>query len=197
MNSIKSATKSLSKTINRTTASWKWTQNKYVLYVVVAIALFNAVSYVSMGHFTALAAFILFAIAASYLTKNMILILLSSVLLTNIFVSGMCRPVREGMENKEEEEEEQEEDDDVENVARIDEKATKLESLKTIENVLGKDGMKSMTKDTKELMANQEQLLKTVETMAPMIGQLTDMMDKMQNIKMPQMPDFKGLFGAK
>jgi hypothetical protein len=198
MNSVKSATRSLSKTITRATSSWKWTQNKYVLYVVVAIALFNAVSYVSMGHFTALAAFILFAIAASYLTKNMTLILLSSVLLTNIFVSGMCRPMREGMENKEEEEhEEEDEDDEVDDVGRIDEKATKLESLKTIENVLGKDGMKSMTKDTKELMVNQEQLLKTVESMAPMIGQLTDMMDKMQNIKMPQMPDFKGLFGAK
>jgi hypothetical protein len=195
MNSIKSATKSLSKTVTKATSNWKWTQNKYVLYVVVAIALFNAVSYVSMGHFTALAAFILFGIAASYLTKNMTLILLSAVLLTNIFVSGMCRPVREGMENKEEEEEE--EDDDVSDVARIDEKATKLESLKTIENVLGKDGMKNMTKDTKDLMANQEQLLKTVETMAPMIGQLTDMMDKMQNIKMPEMPNLKGLFGAK
>lgn len=194
MNSIKSATRSLSKTVTKTTSNWKWTQNKYVLYVVVAIALFNAVSYVSMGHFTALAAFILFGIAASYLTKNMTLILLSAVLLTNIFVSGMCRPMREGMENKEEEEEEE---DDVPNVARIDEKATKLESLKTIENVLGKDGMKNMTKDTKDLMANQEQLLKTVETMAPMIGQLTDMMDKMQNIKMPEMPNFKGLFGAK
>lgn len=194
MNSIKSVTRSLSKTVTKTTSNWKWTQNKYVLYVVVAIALFNAVSYVSMGHFTALAAFILFGIAASYLTKNMTLILLSAVLLTNIFVSGMCRPMREGMENKEEEEEE---DDDVSDVARIDEKATKLESLKTIENVLGKDGMKNMTKDTKDLMANQQQLLKTVETMAPMIGQLTDMMDKMQNIKMPEMPNFKGLFGAK
>jgi len=196
MNSIKSVTRSLSKTVTKTTSNWKWTQNKYVLYVVVAIALFNAVSYVSMGHFTALAAFILFGIAASYLTKNMTLILLSAVLLTNIFVSGMCRPMREGMENKKEEEEE-EEDDDVSDVARIDEKATKLESLKTIENVLGKDGMKNMTKDTKDLMANQQQLLKTVETMAPMIGQLTDMMDKMQNIKMPEMPNLKGLFGAK
>jgi biopolymer transport protein ExbB/TolQ len=199
MNSIKSTTRSLSKTITRATSSWKWTQNKYVLYVVMAIALFNAVGYVSVGNFTALAAFILIAIMASYLTKNMILILLSSVLLTNLFVSGMCMPrrFREGMENKEDNdeespEEEEEEDDEVTGVARIDEKASKIESLQTIQNVLGKDGIKAMTKDTKELMENQQDLLKTVESMAPMVGQLTSMMETMQHMKIPDMGSIFG-----
>ena len=59
--------------------------NKYVLYIVLFFALTNFIQYVMIGNLNAIFLFIIFSLVVSYFSKNMIIILSITVLLTNLF----------------------------------------------------------------------------------------------------------------
>lgn len=59
--------------------------NKYVLYIVLFFALTNFIQYVMIGNLNAILLFIIFSLIVSYFSKNMIIILSTTVLLTNLF----------------------------------------------------------------------------------------------------------------
>jgi hypothetical protein len=59
--------------------------NKYVLYIVLFFALTNFIQYVMIGNLNAILLFIIFSLVVSYFSKNMIIILSITVLLTNLF----------------------------------------------------------------------------------------------------------------
>jgi len=71
--------------------------NKYVLYFVLFLAVTNVLGYMIMGQFTATLFFIIIAYLISNFSQNMIVILGSSLLLTNILMVG--NTVKEGMVN--------------------------------------------------------------------------------------------------
>ena len=71
--------------------------NKYVLYFVLFLAVTNVLGYMIMGQFTATLFFIIIAYLISNFSQNMIIILGSSLLLTNILMVG--NNVKEGMVN--------------------------------------------------------------------------------------------------
>jgi len=71
--------------------------NKYVLYFVLFLAVTNVLGYMIMGQFTATLFFIVIAYLISNFSQNMIVILGSSLLLTNILMVG--NTVKEGMVN--------------------------------------------------------------------------------------------------
>lgn len=84
-------------------------KNKYVLYVVALIALIDILGFIMRQEFSAVLFFYLVGMIAYFYTKNMTLVLLTSLVATTLahLLKNMMG-LKEGMENEEEEEEEEE-----------------------------------------------------------------------------------------
>lgn len=81
-------------------------QNKYVLYLVLFIAITNILGYLAIEDFRSLMVFIAVAALASHFSKNMIVVLGSALIGTNVLYASSR--MREGMKNQKEEEEKKE-----------------------------------------------------------------------------------------
>jgi hypothetical protein len=79
--------------------------NKYVLYFVVFLAVTTVFGYLSMNDTNTVILFILIGLVSRIFTKNMIIILGLSILITNLLV--VTRSNKEGLENNEEEQQKQ------------------------------------------------------------------------------------------
>lgn len=75
----------------------KLLENKYVLYVVLFLAITNLLGYMMMGNVNALVFFILVAFLTSNFSKNMIVVLLTPLVLTSLLMVGA--KVKEGLES--------------------------------------------------------------------------------------------------
>jgi len=75
----------------------KLLQNKYVLYLVLFVAVTNVLGYLAIEDFNSLMVFIAICALASYFSKNMIIILGSAILGTNILYANSR--IREGLAN--------------------------------------------------------------------------------------------------
>lgn len=82
-------------------------QNKYVLYLVLFIAITNILGYLAIEDFRSLMVFIAVAALASHFSKNMIVVLGSALIGTNVLYASSR--MREGMKNKKEKEEDKKE----------------------------------------------------------------------------------------
>ena len=197
----------------------KLLQNKYVLYLVLFIAVTNILGYLAIEDFRSLMVFIAVAALASHFSKNMIVVLGSALIGTNVLYASSR--MREGMANKEEknkkekakiikqkmqekntesmavsegkpdkvELEEVEEDVEVK-TPRVDYAATMEIAYDNLNKMLGEGGMKNLTKDTKGLMEQQKDLMKQLKDFAPLMEQAGNMLDKLGG-----MDNLKGLMG--
>ena len=81
------------------------THNKIVLYILLAIALFNLIAYLGQNNLGAIVLFLIIGFGSTYYTKNMVLVLLLAIGATSILVKmgvlGLFG-MREGMEGDEE-----------------------------------------------------------------------------------------------
>jgi len=85
--------------------------NKIVLYILLAIAVFNLLSYLGQNNLCAIVLFLVIGLSSTYYTKNMIFVLLSTIILTNLLVNvGFLRlfGLREGLEGEKKEGEKKE-----------------------------------------------------------------------------------------
>ena len=164
-------------------------QNKYVLYLVLFIAITNILGYLAIEDFRSLMVFIAVAALASHFSKNMIVVLGSALIGTNVLYasSRMREGFKEGntkkdnadkikkiMQKKKEqmavsegkpdkvELEEVEEDVEVK-TPRVDYAATMEIAYDNLNKMLGEGGMKNLTKDTKGLMEQQKDLMKQLK----------------------------------
>jgi hypothetical protein len=198
----------------------KLLQNKYVLYLVLFVAVTNVLGYLAIEDFNSLMVFIAICALASHFSKNMIIILGSAILGTNILYASSR--MREGFQegNKEKEKEngkkkkekkkvtEQmksrfassrpakaaraatEEEEDEVDSTRIDYAATMEQAYDNLNKMLGDGGMKNLTKDTKGLMDQQKELMGQLKDFAPLMEQAGSMLDKLGG-----MDNLKGLMG--
>jgi len=191
----------------------KLLQNKYVLYLVLFIAVTNILGYLAIEDFRSLMVFIAVAALASHFSKNMIIVLGSALIGTNILYASSR--MREGMANKKKkqeitkamkknkekkenlemkaiatEEDEEEEDDGEVNTPRVDYAATMEIAYDNLNKMLGEGGMQNLTKDTKGLMDQQKELMKQLKDFAPLMEQAGNMLDKLGG-----MDNLKGLMG--
>jgi hypothetical protein len=77
--------------------------NQVVLYALSILALFNLIGYLIRNNLAAICAFLLIGFGTTQLTKNMIFILSTAIIATELFVMfGLFKPcgVQEGLENK-------------------------------------------------------------------------------------------------
>ena len=193
----------------------KLLQNKYVLYLVLFIAVTNILGYLAIEDFRSLMVFIAVAALASHFSKNMIVVLGSALIGTNILYASSR--MREGMENKEKAQREiktalekkkkkepmavsegkpdkvelEEVEEDVEvKTPRVDYAATMEIAYDNLNKMLGEGGMQNLTKDTKGLMDQQKELMKQLKDFAPLMEQAGSMLDKLGG-----MDNLKGLMG--
>jgi hypothetical protein len=73
--------------------------NRYVLYLVSLLALFNVIGYVMMKQTQSVILFILFGYLTTHFSKNMVIVLLVPLVLVNLLNSGMM--MKEGLDNME------------------------------------------------------------------------------------------------
>lgn len=75
----------------------KLLENKYVLYIVFFLAVTNVFGYLVTGNYKAIALFVLVGYLVFCFNKNMIVVLLTPLVLTSIFMAGGI--MKEGVEN--------------------------------------------------------------------------------------------------
>jgi len=76
--------------------------NRYVLYFVSLLALFNVIGYVMLGKTQIVMLFLLIGYLMSRFSKNMVIVLLVPLVLVNVLTSGMA--MKEGFDTPNEEE---------------------------------------------------------------------------------------------
>lgn len=81
-------------------------KNKYVLYILLVVALVNVLGYLAMEDYKSLGLFISVGLLSTYFSKNMTVTLLVAILVTAVV--AVSDKVKEGLENKKEEEKEKE-----------------------------------------------------------------------------------------
>jgi hypothetical protein len=61
-------------------------RNKIVLYAVLALALVNLLGYITQNNLTAVGVFLVIGFGMTYVTKNMVFVLLTALVVTNVVV---------------------------------------------------------------------------------------------------------------
>ena len=186
-------------------AKFNLLRNKYVLYILLFLAVTNILGYLAMRDFDSLSLFVATTVVTYYFSKNMIVILGLAILVTALFKGSAHFSVKEGLVGEraatEKEEEEVEEaftelDDDEEEgptgrvdsepdlAKRIDKAGTMEESYNNLQNILGNNGMDKLTKETQSLIEQQSNLMKQLEGLEPIMKNAQNLMSKLDN---PQM----------
>ena len=94
-------------------------KNKYVLYVLLVLAIINVLGYVALQDYDSLALFVAIGVLSTYFSKNMAVNLLLAIVVTSLI--AVNKRVVEGMENKE--------DDEVEEKPKKKKKKPKKEGM--------------------------------------------------------------------
>lgn len=81
-------------------SNFKLLNNKYLLYVILFLSISDLLLFLMAGEFAFAVMFILIGLITSFFSKNMIVILTSAMILTNVLKYG-SNIRKEGMENKE------------------------------------------------------------------------------------------------
>ena len=82
-------------------------KNKYVLYVLLVLAIINVLGYVALQDYDSLALFVAVGVLSTYFSKNMAVNLLLAILVTSLI--AVNKRVVEGMKNEDDDDEDEEE----------------------------------------------------------------------------------------
>ena len=194
----------------------KLLKNDKVLYLVCFLAFTNLVSFASVRDYDALVLFIALAVLTSSFSKNYIIILSVSMLVTQL----MRKRIREGMKEGLEEEKEKEKEEKEEKMTnrngkkhkgeamrnkkgkkkkerfssgKIDHAATVEQAYDNLDNVIGKDGINNLTDDTKQLLDQQERLMQQIQNATPVLNKAMDMLNSPTFEKMASGEGMKGI----
>jgi hypothetical protein len=180
-----------------------FTTNKFILYALLFIAITNVVGLISANEFGSLAFMIIIGILTSYYTRNMVIIIVTTLLVTNVFYMGNRNKAGvEGFDGEKKKAKKTkktkktikkdgfqqrnvpsstpapatEYEEDVEIGKRVDYAATMEQAYNNLQNMLGSGGMQQLTTDTKGLISQQQGLMKTLDEMQPMMKMAKDTM---------------------
>ena len=171
-------------------------RDKNVLYIVAFLAATNVLSYLMAGNYESIVFFGVVGYLATYYSKNMIVILLISMLTTNLLLgTRMLKRNVEAMANndKPKEKKNEEEENSTEEMSNekankkvkekmqpnIDYAATLEQAYDNLDNLIGQDGIKKMGEQTERLATKQKELMQNIEAMAPMLQKAGSMLRAM------------------
>lgn len=166
--------------------------NRFVLYFFTILAFVHVVGYIAASQYDALIFFVVVGLLSTNFTKNLSLIFLSAIVVTNlIYLRGMSRYMKslEGFEGKKSKEtvkhdkkkkqtDNGNDDDKDADTERLDQKEQLKNQYKRLEGLMNSDGLKKMTDDSKQLMESQSKLMENMKSMEPMINSVQGMVDK-------------------
>jgi hypothetical protein len=137
--------------------------NRTFLYIVFAFSLLNLYVFTVNREFVFITFFILFGFLTSFFSKNMVVILLLSAVLTNTIKYGSN--LYEGMENEEDDQEEKEKEENMEN----------QDDDAVAENMENNEEDKETSKDSKDSKDSniQSQILSNIKKMNEYLQKLT------------------------
>lgn len=159
-------------------------QNKLVLYIVAAIAIASLLGYLVQNNLVAIILFFVIGFGTTYVTKNMIYVLLVAILLTNFLISmGILRQfgLKEGLGGKKKHhDKDHDNDDDLQNGKKSDTSTKK------------KSGFSNFSEEDDDEFENNEilrapqsinpqHLDKTIQRLTPLIDSANSLLDKMNN----------------
>ena len=164
----------------------KLLSNKYVLYVVAFFSLTNVIAYLVAQDYNSLLFFAIIGYLVSYFSKNMTVILLCAVIITNLLMTAKSiqnqtsvRMRREGMEGmkvnidtddqEDKKSEEGTQSAPLDGVAKTSEKKSPVVQLSSPEKEAGGEGSESQPahKEDFDVGAIQGGLAKSMENMSP------------------------------
>jgi small-conductance mechanosensitive channel len=169
-------------------------RDKNVLYIVAFLAATNVLSYLMAGNYESIVFFGVVGYLATYYSKNMIVILLISMLTTNLLLgTRMLKRNVEAMANNDKRKEKEEEENSTEEMSNekankkvkekmqpnIDYAATLEQAYDNLDNLIGQDGIKKMGEQTERLASKQKELMQNIEAMAPMLQKAGSMLKAM------------------
>jgi hypothetical protein len=83
-------------------ASGKILYNKWVLYFIFVVGIYDVIHFYQRGNVVAVAIFVIVGFLTSFFSKNMIVVIVSAIAVSHIFAYG--NKMTEGLENGEDEE---------------------------------------------------------------------------------------------
>ena len=199
----------------------KLLKNDKVLYLVCFLAFTNLVSFASVRDYDALVLFIALAVLTSSFSKNYIVILSVSMLVTQLMRKRIREGMKEGVGQTDEANEENTTDEMTNrkgkkhkgepmtnkknkkgkkkkerfSSGKIDHAATVEQAYDNLDNVIGKDGINNLTDDTKQLLDQQERLMQQIQDATPVLNKAMDMLNSPTFEKMASGESMKGLEG--
>jgi len=178
-------------------------KNKMTLYIVFALAIIHCYQLWMTFDYTGFAVFLLIALASSYMTRNMAVILLIGLVGSHIYKYGL-KGAMEGMENEGDEEKEKETDDEdsekekedkteegMENENKGDKKEAapepaNLAKLRETFNSLSEEakgtGIDGLSKQTAELLKKQSDLLENMAKLEPMLNKADKVTETLKTV---------------
>lgn len=187
-------------------------KNKNFLYFVLFIASVNTFGYLMMRQTEAVMLFALVGFLTTFFTKNMIIVLLTAIVVTNVYAGSILGVrIKEGMESKSDEDDEEEDKEGMgheegekkkkgkkEGMPSLkpadvppNGKKPKLDPAGTIEaaydnldKLLDSGAIDKMSSETQNLASQQDKLMKNIDRLEPMLGVAEGMMDKMAGMNL-------------
>ena len=191
--------------------------NRYVLYLVAILALFNIIGYMMMDKTQIVILFILVGYLMTHFSKNMVIVLLVPLVLVNLLTSGMM--MKEGMvgatatpateatpatpatsatpaSSEATTNETFASAGGRKGGSRVDMGSTLEQAYDDLNNVLGSDGIKNLTSDTQNLMKQQLHLAEAMKDMGPLMKQAQDMLKTLNIDGLGDLPSLIKKFGV-
>ena len=171
-------------------------QNKFVLYVLVLVALLNILMLANSKDFNSVIVFVIVGFLTSFFSKNMIVILLTALLFTHAlkYINRMVRKEgmedkkkKEGMKNKKNKKEGMEnEDGEEEAPATEDTKEEKQEvkiDSKEEELIKKKQTYDELKNDFSEFQSIQKDILQNMKEIDPLLEKAETFISKFEQYK--------------
>lgn len=190
-------------------------KNKNFLYFVLFIASVNTFGYLMMRQTEAVILFALVGFLTTFFTKNMIIVLLTAIVVTNVYAGSILGVrIKEGMESKEDDDED---DEDKEGMGheegekkkkgkkegmpslkpadlppngkkpKLDPAGTLEAAYDNLDKLLDSGAIDKMSSETQNLASQQDKLMKNIDKLEPMLGLAENMMNKMSKLNIDSM----------
>ena len=146
-------------------ASGKILYNKWVLYFIFVVGIYDVIHFYQRGNMVAFAIFFIVGFLTSFFCKNMIVIIVSAIAVSHIVAYGnkMTEGFDEGVEEEEGFEEKEEEEGFEEGVDGEDESEEKKSEEKKTNEKKTDDSEEEFTDGTAQLLSDMNKLLKQTE----------------------------------
>lgn len=179
-------------------------KDKNVLYIVFFLALMNLFGYLIVGNMDAVTFFLIIGFLSSYFSKNMIIIMITSILLTSIFVSSHYLgnyKLTEGFKgdntNKKNKDngdknipapaDEEQEEAEVTGKPTVDYASTLEAAYDNIDKLLSSDALNSMSDETQRLAEKQQKLMGNIQKLEPMMQKAGSLLEGLDMDSMKKM----------